>query len=432
MAVYNAAPRRAIRSDFYYGFGMLGTSAMGFIINGWLIYFYMPPDEVPWIPIGMMGIAIFLGRAISAVVTPLIGYASDGLVSQWGRRKPFMVVALLPVVIAFFFLWTPPFPRDTIGNFIYLTLLVVLFRFTSVLYLIPYQSLLPELASTEGHRVRLSSWQSACLLIGMVLGGFAGVLIEDLGFLFTALIYALLGGVAMSFPLFGNKESSEEKLPASRLGFGESLLIAVRNQVFLRFTTVWAIYLMTTTFIQSSAPYIVTEVCSLGEADTMLFYIPGFLASILWYPVVNLLSKRYGKWRVFAASFLVAAIILPGTMLLGDWMPLSAKVQCASWATIQAIPIAGITVLSTTFFADITDLDKMHTGLRREGMYFSIIKVLDQLFSGFALLLLPLILLIGRSQNSIYGPLGVRLTGLIGGALMLIGFFVFLRFPKKL
>lgn len=112
-------------------------------------------------------------------------------------------------------------------------------------------------------------------------------------------------------------------------------------------------------------------------------------------------------------------------------MMVSLKVQCISWAVLQAIAISGVVVLSTAFIAEITDGDESATGQRREGVYFAVMKVLDQLFSGVALVILPVILLLGRSSQAPMGPLGVRMTGVVAGVLMLVGFLIFLRYPNR-
>jgi hypothetical protein len=57
--------------------------------------------------------------------------------------------------------------------------------------------------------------------------------------------------------------------------------------------------------------------------------------------------------------------------------------------------------------------------------------LLGQLISGLAGAALPLIFLLGRSQSDVNGPLGVRLTGLISGALMLMSLLVFWRYPLR-
>jgi hypothetical protein len=42
-----------------------------------------------------------------------------------------------------------------------------------------------------------------------------------------------------------------------------------------------------------------------------------------------------------------------------------------------------------------------------------------------------LLLLLGRSRTDVNGPLGVRLTGLIGGVLLFAAFLIFQRYPLK-
>ncbi|MBL6981841.1 MAG: MFS transporter, partial [Anaerolineales bacterium] len=307
--------------------------------------------------------------------------------------------------------------------------LAILFRLASAFYHVPYQSLLPEIASTERHRIRISAWQSAFLLLGMMLGGLSGLLIENLGFQITILIYAAVILPLLVFPIFFLREKSDRQIHAQqRIGFWESISLAFRNQAFMIFAIVWAIYLMTTTLVQSSVPFIVTEVCQLSQSQTIFFYIPGIVASLAWYPIVTMLANRWGKMKVYLSSYLASAIIFPGTILMGEWMLVPLKAQCVSWAVLQAVAISGVVVLSSAFIAEITDADEAKTGQRREGVYFAVMKVLDQLFSGVAMFLLPIILLLGRSQFSPQGPLGVRMTGVVAGILMLIGFFVCRRF----
>ena len=178
-------------------------------------------------------------------------------------------------------------------------------------------------------------------------------------------------------------------------------------------------------------PYIVTEVCLLNESDTLLFYIPAVLASLVCYPLVMALSKRRGKWRVFSTSLLASALVLPGLLLIGDWLPIPLKVQGIAWVTLQAISLSGVVVLPRAFGAEIVDEDEKLTGLRREGTYYATWGVLDQVVNGIMAAALPLLLLLGRSHTDASGPLGVRMVGVLGGGLLFIGFVVFARYPLK-
>ena len=258
-------------------------------------------------------------------------------------------------------------------------------------------------------------------------GGVAGVFIEKYGFQKMSIIYCLSALVMFYVPFLVLRER-KSTTNTTIISFRESLLLTLRNQRFIHFAIVWVLYLVSTNFVQSAAPYIVTEVCLLNTSGTTyFFYIPGVIASLACYPLVGKLTEKYGKRRVFASSLLAAGLVFPGTMLIGNWLPIPLNIQCSTWAILQATSVAGLVILSNTFIAEITDRDKA----RREGMYFASMKVIDQIFRGFAAILLPLVLSFGLSHTSPQGAIGVRLTGLIGAALMLMGFFIFLRYPSS-
>ncbi len=422
----------SVKTDLFYSFGTLGRSTIGFVVSSWLLYFYIPPGGEPLVPVALYGFAIIFGQIISAILAPLIGYLSDNCKSRWGRRLPFMFIAGLPVILLFVLLWIPPVQKTSTWNLLFLALVFGLFRVALGFYQVPYKSVLPEIAITEKHRVRISAYQSGFLLVGMVIGGMAGLTIENLGYGVTALIYAGIGLIAFYIPIAALRGRKAWKYSSgARIDFRQSLSITMKNRVFMLFTLVWAIYMMTTSLIQSSAPFIVTEICRLNKADTIYFYLPGLIASLASYPLISKLTNRLGKEKVFAGSFLLAALVFPGTMLIGQWLTISLKTQCISWAVLQAVSISGMVVLTTAFIAEITDYDHAVTGQHREGMYYATLSVLEQISTGIASVLLPVLMLLGRSHLSPQGPLGIRLTGLIGGALMFIGFIIFLRFPLR-
>jgi Na+/melibiose symporter-like transporter len=111
-----------VRTDIAFSLIMLGTTIAWSVNDGWLLYFYLPPEGqgLSLVPLAFYGIVILVARIVNAIVTPPIGYWSDNLRSKWGRRLPFMFAASLPLVIAFFLLWTPPVRGESLANLIYL------------------------------------------------------------------------------------------------------------------------------------------------------------------------------------------------------------------------------------------------------------------------------------------------------------------------
>ncbi len=413
---------------------MLGSPILWSIVDGWLLYFYLPPagEGSPLVPAPLYSIAVFVTSALNAIATPPIGYLSDHAHSRWGRRLPFMFASAFPLLIFFILLWMPPIRSESIWNLIYLAVVLMFYQAAYSLLLIPYESLMPELALTDQHRVRMSTWCASFQLIGIILAGFAGLIIESKGYAVTALIFA--GAVLPLFylPFLVLRERPDRQIAvAERLGFWQSIAVTLRNRAFLVLIATEACCSIAITFLLAVTPYIVTEICLLDKGDVAYFYIPAVLASLACYPVVMWLSSRFGKWRIFAGSLLASAIMLPGLMVIGDWLPVPLAVQGVAWVTLEAMTTSGLVVLVEAFAAEVTDYDAALTGQRREGAYYSAWELLVQIVNGAAMAILPLLLLLGRSRSDVYGPLGVRMTGPVGGFLLFVAFLIFLRYPLR-
>ncbi len=424
----------SVHIDIFYSLITLGSTMMWSILSGWLLYFYLPPEGEgsALVPAALYGATMFVVRAINALIAPPIGHLSDQTRSRWGRRLPFMFASALPMAVFFFFLWTPPVQQTSIWNLVYLAIVFLLYNLAYTLNQVPCTALLPELALTNQHRVRISAWSSAFFLLGVIVGGAAGPLIENMGYKSTALIY---GGAALPLlyvPLLVLQERPERQVEAQeRLTLKDAAAAMLRNRAFLIMTATGILYWSVSTFVQAIVPFLVTEVCQLTKADTFSFYIPAILSSLACYPVVTWLSDRLDKTTVFSGSLLASALILPGLMAIGDWFPLPLKTQGIIWIALQGAAMAGVTMLPPAFGAEITDYDEELTGQRREGAYYATWGSLDQAINGAASALLPLILLLGRSQSDPRGPLGVRLIGPLGGVMMFAAFLVFLRYPSR-
>ena len=424
----------SIRIDLSFSLIQLGTTIIWSICDGWLLYFYLPPEGKgqALVPLALYGVVIFIAKALNALITPPIGYWSDHLHSRWGRRLPLMFSASLPLVAVFVLIWLPPIKGESIVNLFYLGAMLILFNISEALVIIPLGALLPELAVIDRHRVRLTMWSSVFQLLGVIAAGLAGFLIDGFGFIQTALIYAAFLLPLLYLPFLTLRERPGRQIDESQsFGFLESLVITLKNRAFLVLSATGLCFWTATTFLMTVIPYIVTEICLLNISDAPYFYLAGVVAMLASYPAVNWLTSRFGKWMVFAGSLLASAVVLPLLMLVGPWLPIPLMAQGLIWVALQSIAMSGVTMLPQAFAAEICDYDEKLTGQRREGAYYSAWTLLGQLIGGLAAAILPLLFLLGRSQADANGPLGVRLTGLIGGVLMLMALFIFLRYPLR-
>jgi len=424
----------SLHVEILYSVINLGSTTLWSVLSGWLLYFYLPPEGegVPLVPAALYGATMFAVRALNALITPPVGHLSDHTQSPWGRRLPFIFASGLPLVIFFTLLWTPPIQGESTWNLLYLAIVFLLYNIAYVFNQVPYMALLPELALTDRHRVRLSAWSSATFVLGMVIGGAAGLLIERIGYRSAALIYAGITLPLLYLPLLVLRERPGRQIgERERLTLKDAVAAMARNQAFLIMTATGILYWSVTTFVQAIVPFIVTEICQLSKGDTLYFYFPAMAASLVCYPVVTWASERLDKSTVFSASLLTSGLVLPGLLFIGDWLPLPLKAQGIIWITLQAVAMSGVTMLPPAFGAEITDHDEELTGQRREGMYYATWGLLDQAINGVASAVLPLILLLGRSRSAPRGPLGVRMVGLFSGAMMIAAFAIFLKYPFR-
>jgi GPH family glycoside/pentoside/hexuronide:cation symporter len=410
----------------------LGSSTLWGVTSGWLLYFYLPPGEQPLVPLAIYSIVILVSKAVNILLGLPIGYISDHTRSSWGRRLPYVIGGAVLLPVFFVLLWTPPHNGTSNLTSIYLFLVLIAFNAAYEIHQVPYESLLPELAIGEKDRVAISSWKTGFLLIGNIAAGFTGPLIGKFGYFHSMLIFAVLVAPIIILPgFFLRKQIDHSFQPVRQISFIESLRITFSNRAFQIFAITWGLLWTAATLVLETLPFVVTEICHLKEADTVYFYLPAIVVTLIAFPFITKLSERYGMKIVYRGSLLAGAISLPLLILIGDWIPIPLLAQGILWVVLQSASLAGAQILPSAMIAEITDHDEQLTGQRREGSFYSIWGLLNQVSSGLGLAIIPLVLLLGRSRSDPQGPLGVRLLGLIGGLILLVAFWVFRQYKSE-
>jgi glycoside/pentoside/hexuronide:cation symporter, GPH family len=409
----------------------LGSSTLWGVASGWLLYFYLPPGEQPLVPLAIYSIVILVSKAVNILLGLPVGYISDHTRSSWGRRLPYVIGGAVFIPIFFVLLWTPPHNSSSSLTSVYLFLVLIAFNTAYEIHQVPYESLLPEMAVGEKDRVAISSWKTGFLLVGNILAGFTGPLIGKFGYFHSMLAFAMLVAPIMILPgFFLRKKIDYNFQPTRQISFITSLKITFSNRPFQIFAIAWGLMWTAATLVLETLPFVVTEVCRLTEADTVYFYLPAIAITLIAFPFITQLAERYGMKVVFLGSLLAGAISLPGLMLIGDWIPIPLLAQGILWVVLQSASLAGAQILPSAMIAEITDYDEHLTGQRREGSFYSVWGLLNQVSSGLGLAVIPLFLLLGRSRSDPHGPLGVRLLGLAGGLILLISFWVFRNYES--
>ena len=78
-------------TQFFYG---LGAAPYGIKDNGFSYFLLIFYSQVLGLSPVMTSAALSIAIVIDAITDPIIGYISDNWRSRWGRRHPFMYMAL--------------------------------------------------------------------------------------------------------------------------------------------------------------------------------------------------------------------------------------------------------------------------------------------------------------------------------------------------
>jgi glycoside/pentoside/hexuronide:cation symporter, GPH family len=421
---------------FLYSFGNIGVGVVDRVVATWLMYYYLPPEGsvgfVQLIPTQMFGLIFFVGRALDTLFDPSVAFYSDRCRSRLGRRTPFMLFGGLPLAAAFVFLFFPPVHGVSSVNSIYLCVMLSTFFFFFSFYVCPYLGLLPELARTQQDRINLTSMQGVFLLLGTIVGMVvAPIIIAKYGYRSMALIMGGLALVSFYAPITGVNEKKYCKAEPSSLDLVSTIRETLKNKPFVIYLFGNLTFWFGFNIISTCVPYYVTALLKQPVGKTTIFFGLALGLTLLFIPVINLLTRKTTKRNIMIMSLSMFMVLLPMIYFFGDpRIPIAPVWFGYIIIALLGLPLATLFIVPNALVADLTDYDAKLTGLRREAIYFGTQGLFLKIDLGLSQVLMTT--LFSRFGYSLEHPLGIRLTGIVGGFFALTGLIAFLFFPRDL
>jgi Na+/melibiose symporter-like transporter len=402
-----------------YGFGLSAEGIKNNAFNVFLLFYY---QQIVGLDSALCGVALFIAMMVDAVTDPTVGIWSDGFRSRLGRRHPFMYVASLPLSLCFFATFMPPPGLSQWMLFAWLTTFAVGTRFAMTLFVIPHQSLVPELTQDYDGRTALQSWRTVFAwlfgLINALLGyrvfldatpeypqgllnpaGYVPFAIWGASAMLVATIASSLGTQRAALRAQPDPERFQTlklwQLPKAII---EALASRSYRAVVIAGLTLWVAFGMT----ENLGNYLNTYFWGFTSADLSILLLVIIAASLIVLVVARPLSQRFGKKRVAIAAALMPVIIRPGTIVLrlldllpenGD--PMLLKILCVTVFLEYAALIVAMTMIGA-MIADVTDEHELRTGSRQEGLLFSANMLMAKASSGIGVLVAGFVLKAAR------------------------------------
>ncbi|MBC7399927.1 MAG: MFS transporter [Mucilaginibacter sp.] len=435
------------RKQLAYTCGMIGWSMMTNTIIVMLPYFYLPPSNSglkPFVPqlllfgvVNILSLIAASGRFVDAIYDPLIASFSDKSTHKQGRRIPFMKWAILPAVFFFCLTFYPLVKGESMYNAYWLAVNMICFFMGATTYIIPYNALLPELTETAAEKVKLSSFQQVGFIIGIIfsacINNFADLVQKsftltdrDAAVQYTIWGMSLLAGLFMLIPVMFINEKKYSSGKPSHLPLLKAIRATFSNSNFKYYLVSDFSYYMALSIISSGLLYFVTVLLHLPESKGGVLMGTMVLFSLVFYPLINYLSKKIGKKPIVMFSFALLSLIFVAIFFLGKF-PVSSNVQIYTLVLCAAFPLASLGILPNAILAEIAQRDANQTGENREGMFFAVKYLFVKLGQTLGIALFAFLTIYGKDPGNDYG---LRLNGICGCVLCILALIVFSRFKE--
>jgi glycoside/pentoside/hexuronide:cation symporter, GPH family len=400
-----------------YASGQLVDLIIGSMLNMFALFYV---TAVCGLPGALAGLALGAGLVIDAILDPLIGSLSDGWRSRFGRRVPFMVVGLLPLIVTFNLIFALPSNWSVTAAFVWLMVLSISLRVSLSIYYLPYQALGAELSDDYAERSSIAAWRWGIGIFGTVavIGLGYGVFLSGpngvsrrAGYLpltltLTALIVA--GAfIAIRTGLATRQLQHEMSTPTQSIHrrlLGE-ISEMFRNRTFLVLFGSSLLLNIAQGVHQALALHAGLFFWGLGPEQMQTISMAAVLGLVLAAPLVGLLGTRVEKRTLLIASLIGLALSQgsPAALRLLGLLPVSGDALTGflvGAAFVTGLMFALSIIAFISIIPDAADEHEHLFGARREGLFFAGWAFATKAATGAGLLVAGVVLqLIGFPAN---------------------------------
>jgi len=379
------------------------------------------------VPLALIGYALLAVRLLDAVTDPLIGFLSDRLPLPYGRRKPWLVVGIVPTLLAVWMVFVPP-AAPGIG---YLLGWSAVLSIGWTLIILPYTAWGAELAEDYDGRTAVTGHREGLVVVGTLLATATPAVLDALGIggltqSLRVLAVALIILLPLATAVCLWRVPAPRNYSVQRVRLREGLAAIRHNKAFARLIAAflingWANGLPASLFVL----YVTHVLVAPQMVGTLLFVY--FLAGMVAIPGWLWLARRWNKHQAWVTSMLLACVTFIWVPFLGAGDVMLFALICV----VSGFAVGGDLILPGAIQADVVDVDTAQTGEQRTGLYFAMWSLATKLSLALAAgIAFPLLALFGFQADTAPGPESANGSGsLFAVSMLYAGLPVILKLP---
>lgn len=417
----------------------LGVNMLGLIVGSYLCsallvggfeshveeWTYLSKDLVV---AGLWAVLILLAKIVDGVIDIPLSHFTDNLKTPWGKRRPALVLGLVPMLAAYLLFLLPLTKEASLLNTLWFALLLLVFYTFYTLTMLTFYATFAEITEKESDIALLSNVKSVCDVVYFILGyalvpAFVSM---NLNIRVVALLFLPLS-LTMLIPFFLLKEqpngetkavSSVSPAKEETPSLGRSLVFALKDKPFLLWLCILFVMNMGLQLFLSG----INEFFSTTGLNMTFIMASCFVPVPFTVALYNHILKKKGlgfAFRYILLVFSVGMLLLPLCEVMPETMLYPFAIFCSL-----------IVSLSIGAFFSVTYTAPSHrAALRKEenesssSMYFAI----QGLFEGASAGLASGVLLVFLKQSGL-----ISTMPLIVAAACLGAFFLSFLLPESI
>ncbi len=386
-----------------YCFANIFMGGGGYIIS---MYFTVFLTNVVGMELKHATFIIMLATIWDGVNDPIMGIITDRTRSKHGRHRRYLLWSIPFIVLSYSMLWNS-YGLDGKAN---PTLCIIYYGFAYILYKtaytmvdVPHMSMLPTLAPEYNKRTQYTSVSYIFNSVGMVpsyiilliflkVFGSSGELSRESSapFLVTGIVLSVVYACAIFATFKSVKEPSSlnEVYPKLDIKFAINEYIQVfRSKSFRDYFTMSFFWQMARSFYSTTIIYFITYLANLYKYYPIYNTFAGVFESLA-FPLNYALTMKMGKSKCGAVvtpmmiiGLGMLLLVKPGTSA-GSAGILPLILLILGGAVLYPFGMSGIGFVGNNVLPDLTDVDELITGRRREGVMSTFNTMVKQVVQG--------------------------------------------------
>lgn len=376
-----------------YSYANMYMGGAGYIIS---MYFTVFLTDVVNLSLNQAGIVVMLATVWDAVTDPVMGIITDRTRSASGKHRRYLLWGIPIMVISYTLLWNS-YGLSGSKAMAYFVIVYMLYKTAYTVIGVPHTAMLPELAPEYNLRTQYNSVGYLFNSAGMVPAfGIVVVILAAFGsndnitsaskapFLVIGIVLSAFFGIAVFLTYFKTRESSSLENKVDKLDVKyiiREYVLVFKNRSFRQYFFMSLAYQFATGFYANSKVYYIKYLANQYSKYALFNAVAG-VAEAAAFPLNYALTMKHGKKKCgnIVTPLMVAGLAIGLIMQSGGSLFWSALMMLSM--LLYPFGMSGLGFVSTNIFPDLTDVDELITGRRREGVIATFSTLIKKSISG--------------------------------------------------